>query len=222
MQNPRQLAVEALLAAERGGYSNLILVRFLKSCILSKEDEAFLTALFYGTAERLTTLETVLNRYASLPAAKMKPEIRAVLLTALYQILFMDKVPDAAAVNEAVQLTKQGKHRQLGGFVNGVLRSVVRDRVRLQQELQQTADLAFKYACAPSLAAELEKQYSRPEAEAFLADSLHAPPVFVRKNTLLEQISANPGNYKATDLADCYILSDARHRFSKWPVPCGR
>lgn len=211
MQNPRRLAVEALLASQRGGYSNLILDGFLKSGSLSNADEAFLTALFYGTIERLITLENLLNRYSTVPVSKMKPELRAILLTAIYQILFMDKVPNSAAVNEAVLLTKQGKYRQLSGFVNGVLRSVARDCLIIQQELQQTTDLSLKYSCAPSFAAELENQYSRSVAEEFLANSLEAPPVFVRKNTLIELPFSDFDNYKSTDLADCYILSDA-HR----------
>lgn len=210
MRNPRQLAVEALLAAERGGYSNLVLDRMLQSASLSRADEAFFTALFYGTVERLPTLETILNRYASLPAAKMKPEIRAALYTALYQILFLDKVPASAAVNEAVQLVKSGRHKQLGGFVNAVLRATVRDREQLSAELQQTEDLSFKYACSPSLAAELSSQYGRAAAEAFLADAFHQPPVFIRKNTLLAQDFAQPENYRPTDLPQCYTVLDAQ------------
>ncbi|MBQ7288252.1 MAG: 16S rRNA (cytosine(967)-C(5))-methyltransferase RsmB [Clostridia bacterium] len=209
-QNPRQLAVEALIIAEQGGYSNLVLDRLLKSNPLSAANEAFFTAIFYGTIERKRTLETILGRYVKLPIQKMKPEIRSVLLMSLYQILFADKVPDSAAVNEGVQLAKIGKYRQLGGFVNAVLRAVVRDKSHLISELQTTQNLAFKFSCAPSFVRELVEQYGRTQAEAFLSSSLNSPPVYIRKNTIIEQPLSSTLNCEPTELADCYILSDAK------------
>lgn len=209
MANPRQLAVNALIAAERGGYSNLLLDQMLKTHALTSIDEAFLSKLFYGTIERIFTIHRIVDRYASVSVLKMKPEIRAILSVSVYQILFLDKVPDAAAVHEAVNLVKSGKYRQLSGFVNAVLRAVIRDRAQLQHDFETTDNLSFKYSCAASFACELEKQYGRQQAEAFLAASYNKPPVFVRWNTTVENTSADPLLFQPTDLMDCYVLLDA-------------
>ena len=148
--NPRKLAVAALITAENGGYSNIVLDQLLKGNNLTSENEAFLSALFYGTIERLISIYKIVDRYSSHPVKKLKPEIRAILSVSIYQILFMDKVPESAAVNEGVKIVRSGKHKALSGFVNAVLRAVARDKDLLLEELQTTDDLSFKYSSSPS------------------------------------------------------------------------
>ncbi len=205
--NPRKLAVEALVSAENGGYSNLVLDKTLKSNSLTPEDEAFFSALFYGTIERLLTIHTILGRYCSHPVKKLKPEIRAILSSAGYQLLFMDKIPQSAAVNEAVKLVRAGKYKQLSGFVNAVLRSITRDKTKLAEELQTTDDLSFKYSAASSFVNELVNEYGREQAEEFLASAFSKPPVFARRNTLLQE-AVDDENYLSTDVENCFVVKN--------------
>lgn len=206
--NPRKLAVSALIAAENGGYTNLVLDRVIKSNELTPEDEALLSALFYGTVERLLTIYIIIGRYSSHPVKKLKAEIRAILAVSVYQLIFLDKIPASAAVNEAVKLTNSGKYKQLSGFVNAVLRAIARNKEALQQELETSKDLTFKYSVSQSFAKELIEQYGREEAEAFLAASLSKPPVFVRYNTILKGTASDEHNYQSTDLENCFLIKD--------------
>ena len=88
-------------------------------------EKAFLKRLTEGTLESLLTLDYVINAYSKTPTNKMKPLIRSLLRLSVYQILYMDTVPDSAACNEAVRLAKKKGFERLSGFVNGVLGSAV-------------------------------------------------------------------------------------------------
>jgi 16S rRNA (cytosine967-C5)-methyltransferase len=124
----RALALDILIAVnEEGQYSHLILRDVLgKYQYLGKQDRAFLTRLVEGTIERQITLDHVINAFSKTKTRKMKPLIRNLLRMSVYQIMYMDSVPDSAACNEAVKLARKRGFSGLSGFVNGVLRSVAR------------------------------------------------------------------------------------------------
>ena len=117
---------------EKGAYSHVILRQALdKYQFLDKTERAFITRTTDGTLEHLLSIDAILNRYAKTKVEKMKPFIRTVLRMSVYQILFMDRVPDSAVCNEAVKLAVKRKFVGLKGFVNGVLRSVSREKEQL-------------------------------------------------------------------------------------------
>lgn len=126
--NTRALALEMLLAInEEGQYSHLVVRDVLeKYQYLSKQERAFLTRLTEGTIERQITLDYVIDAFSSTKIKKMKPLIRNLLRMSVYQVMYMDGVPDSAVCNEAVKLAKKRGFAGLTGFVNGVLRSVIR------------------------------------------------------------------------------------------------
>lgn len=126
--NTRELALDMLLAIDRDGqYSHLVLRDVLdKYQYLSKQDRAFLTRLTEGTIERMLTLDYVINQFSKTKVKKMKPLIRELMRLSVYQIMYMDGVPDPAVCNEAVKLARKRGFSGLSGFVNGVLRSVTR------------------------------------------------------------------------------------------------
>ena len=126
--NTRALTLQMLTAInEEGQYSHLVLRDVLdKYQYLSKTERAFLTRLTEGTVEKQITLDYVINSFSKTPVSKMKPLIRNLLRMGVYQIMYMDGVPDSAAINEAVKLAKKRGFSGLSGFVNGVLRSVAR------------------------------------------------------------------------------------------------
>ena len=120
----RDIAVEAL--RDRAGNVSAHLRRLASRGDIPQADRALATELALGTARRRPTLQAVLNAYLARANRPLQPAVHTVLLVALYQVLFLDRVPDFAAVSEAVsQARRLGSSRQ-AGFVNGVLRAVLR------------------------------------------------------------------------------------------------
>lgn len=128
MDNARSIALDAIMEAEgaNGGYGNLITSVLNKYDYLDRRDKAFIKLLFEGTIERRITLDFILDRKSSVKTAKMKPVIRNILRMGVYQILFTD-APGYAVVKESVNLAGKRGFKGLGGFVNGVLRGILRD-----------------------------------------------------------------------------------------------
>lgn len=127
-KNTRGLALEILYAVnEEGQYSHLLLHQVLeKYQYLDKRERAFLTRLTEGTLERQITLDYIIDYFSRTKIKNMKPLIRNLMRLSVYQMMYMDSVPDSAACNEAVKLARKHGFSGLSGFVNGVLRSVAR------------------------------------------------------------------------------------------------
>ena len=130
MKNTRETAFQVIYKVlEEDEHSHVVLRQaLLQEKDAEKRDRAFVTRLVEGTLERLLTLDYVLNQISKTPVKKMKPVIRTVLRMSVYQMLFMDSVPDSAVCNEAVKLVKAKGLQGLSGFVNGVLRNVARSK----------------------------------------------------------------------------------------------
>ena len=128
--NVREIVLDILLEiTERGRYSHVVLSQALsKYQYLEKQDRAFITRVTEGTLEYLIQIDYVIGRYSSVKVAKMKPVIRGILRMSVYQILYMDRIPDSAVCNEAVKLAQKRHFQGLKGFVNGVLRTVSRQK----------------------------------------------------------------------------------------------
>ena len=121
----RKLAVDCLVKVEQSGFSNLVLSSMLDSHSLNAQDKAFASKLFYGTVERKITLDYILQKHLSKPLKKLDKEVRAIMESGLYQILYMESVPDYAAINQAVGLCPAFKKTSAKGLVNAVLRKCV-------------------------------------------------------------------------------------------------
>lgn len=137
--NSRELTLDILMEIlEKGGYSHVVLRQALgKYQYLSKQERAFITRVTEGTLEYLIQIDWILNQYSRTKVSKMKPVIRTLLRMSVYQILYMDRIPDSAACNEAVKLAVKRRFSGLKGFVNGVLRSVAREKEALLQGLSE-------------------------------------------------------------------------------------
>lgn len=122
----REIAAEILTEIlEKGQYTHLALFQALsKYQYLEKSDRSFLKRIVDGTVEYKIQIDYIINAYSKTKVHKMKPFIRTLLRMSVYQIYYMDRVPDSAACNEAVRLAKKRGFSGLSGFVNGVLRSV--------------------------------------------------------------------------------------------------
>lgn len=169
-----------LLAIDRDGqYSHLVLRDVLdKYQYLSKQERAFLTRLTEGTIERMLTLDYVIDQFSKTKVKKMKPLIRELMRLSVYQIMYMDGVPDAAVCNEAVKLARKRGFSGLSGFVNGVLRSVARGwkDVTFQNE-------SVRYSVPEWIIDGWNADYGRDVTEKMLEAFMQPAKITVRTNT---------------------------------------
>ena len=182
MKSSRQVAAEALLRVERGGYSQLTLDAALTKARLSVRDAAFCTALFYGVLERRLTLDHCIAAYARHP---LSDTVAQILRLSFYQLLYLGSVPRHAAVDEGVNLTRAMGQARASGMVNGILRSFLRDGCRLPHvEGDATAHLMIEYSCGEAVVRRLLETYGEESAREILAASIGRPPLYIRVNPL--------------------------------------
>ena len=122
IKSPRALTLSTLLEVEKGKYGNIAVDTVLKRTDMSEPDRHLYTALVYGVTERKTTLEFLLGKFSSRPLDQLDSTVRLALCMGLYQLIYLDRVPDHAALDETVSLVP----RKVSGFVNAVLRSYLR------------------------------------------------------------------------------------------------
>ena len=178
---PRALAAKALIRVERGGYANLVLAGLLRESGLSARDRAFASRLTYGTLERLRTLDARLTPFLKKPIRRIDPEVRTALRLGLYQMLYMDAVPDAAAVSESVKLTRSLGKSSAAGMVNAVLRRAAGEWH--PGFADETERLGVRYSVSDPVAKLLLDSWGA-RAEQILAASFETPPMTIRVNTL--------------------------------------
>ncbi len=184
MENPRKLAVKALIKINtENAYSNLTVNSLFSENELSSQDKAFATALVYGVLDRKITLDYVLSRFIKTPLKKVAPFTKEVLRVALYQIMFMDKIPNSAAVDEAVKLIKKSKESRNSGFVNAVLRNALREE-RLLPNGDSIDDLSVIYSCPKEIINSFINDYGIDNTKSLLKESLNPSKLTVRVNTL--------------------------------------
>lgn len=130
----RELALDMLMEIlEKGSFCHIVERQALsKYQYLPKQERALATRLTEGVIERLFSIDYVINQVSKTRTEKMKPVIRNILRIGVYQLLYMDRIPDSAACNEAVKLAVKRRFSGLKGFVNGVLRSVARKKENLE------------------------------------------------------------------------------------------
>ena len=180
----RALALDLLLRTEAAGqYANIALDSALSRSELSGADRALCTALFYSVIEHRITLDHVIDTRTSIPPSSIEARVRMILRMALSQLLYFDRIPDHAAVAEAVELTP----RRSKGFVNAILRGFLRDGKALR--LPDAADdpvryLSVSYSVPEALAEAFCKQWGIERAERVLQAFSRTPEVTVHVNTL--------------------------------------
>ena len=184
MKSARQTAFEILNKIQRdNSYSNLALDHALDKADTDNKDKKFVSALVYGVTERRITLDYNLSLYLSQPVKKLKPEVLTALRLGAYQILFMDKIPVSAAVNESVKLAKKNGAAFASGLVNAVLRKII------SNGLKTDGSMSVNYSAPERLCDMWCKSYGRENAEKLLEASFGAVDTVLRVNT--EKIDAD-------------------------------
>ncbi|MEK3982257.1 16S rRNA (cytosine(967)-C(5))-methyltransferase RsmB [Paenibacillus sp. FSL K6-3166] len=184
----RDIALDILVKVEQqGAYSNLLLNSSLQKSALSREDAGLVTELVYGTISRMNTLDYVLEEFVSKGTAKLQPWVRNLLRLSLYQIMYLDRIPSHAAVNEAVNIAKKKGHQGISGMVNGVLRSVLRagDLPVIPDGLSPAKRISIQYSHPIWLVKRWITEYGVDAAEAICAANNEPPAVSVRVNTTM-------------------------------------
>jgi 16S rRNA (cytosine967-C5)-methyltransferase len=186
-ENTREIVLDMLLAILEGNsYSHTVLNSTLKKYqYFDKQERAFMTRLCNGCVKRYLTLDYQINQVATLPVNKMKPLIRNLLRLSVYQIMYMNNIPDAAVCNEAVKLAKKRGFSKLSGFVNGVLRTLIRNRITFEIPVkeQDKADYLKVRTSTPHwLVEKLLGQYNFDLTERMLTASLKEKTTTIRCN----------------------------------------
>ena len=132
--NDRELVLETLLLiTKEGEYSHIALKNVLDQYqYLDKKERAFITRVVNGTLERMIEIDYIINQFSKVKVNKMKPVIRTILRSSVYQLKYMNSVPDSAVCNEAVKLSVRKGFSNLKGFVNGVLRTISRNLSKVE------------------------------------------------------------------------------------------
>lgn len=186
----RALVLEILLEVEKGEKSHIILRQVLeKYQYLSKQERAFLTRVTEGTIERKIELDYIINQFSKVKTNKMKPVIRNILRLSVYQMKYMDQVPDSAACNEAVKLALKKGFGSLRGFVNGVLRNISRnlEQVVYPEENNLLQHLSVKYSMPEWIVNLWLSDYGKEKTVEILKGFYLEKPTTIRVNE--DQIS---------------------------------
>jgi 16S rRNA (cytosine967-C5)-methyltransferase len=185
--NARETALSILEKwEERQAYSNLLLNQVLQASPLNEKDKRLVTELVYGTIQRKNTLDWILNQLVKKGVGSLELWVRQLLRLGIYQLLYLDKIPERAAIYETVQISKKRGHRGISGLVNGVLRSFLRNRRRLtpKKNPQTLAEKAVSYSHPGWMIERMEQAYGEEETKAALLSNHHPPRVSVRVNRL--------------------------------------
>ncbi len=213
MEDARKIAARVLEKCEAAnGYSNITLDTAIKRSELSDTDRAFLTALVYGVLEKRNYLDAAIDSLCERAPSEISLEVRIALRLGIYQMVFMDRVPDHAAVNESVSLVS----RRARGFVNALLREFVRRKKEIplpSRETEPQSYLSVKYSFSESIAARFLDAFGMERTEALFSAFSKEPLLSLRVNTLrisreelLSQLTARGVRAEATPESKVGIL----------------
>ena len=186
MTDPRYLAVKLLDKTFRSGsYSNIQLKAGLDSSDLDDRGKRLCSAVYYGVIQTKISLDYVIGRLSKRPIEKMDSIVVNILRAGIYQLAYMDLVPDNAAVNESVKLAKKFGKTSAAGMVNAVLRNFIRQEKKIYEgNVDNVKAMSIVYSCPEGLVKSLTNDYGKEFAFHFLAHSLERPAVCLRRNQL--------------------------------------
>ena len=187
MGSAREAAMLTLAACERqGAWSDRYLKRILREQKLDRRDAALATQLCYGVVQNKLLLDWHLARFCKSKLTSLDIKVLCNLRIAAYQLLFLDKIPPSAAVNEAVELTKRHcRNPRAAGMVNGILRAMLREEQMPEPDGSDKAKyLSLKYSHPLFLVEEFLAILGPEGAEALLAEDNRQPPTTIQHNPL--------------------------------------
>lgn len=199
MKNSRLTAFDIIYdILKNGAYSNIAVENGLTE--VEAKDKAFVSRLVYGVTERKITLDYFIDEFLN---SKTKPKVRILLYLGAYQILFMDKVPDAVAVYETVELADLIGLSYYKKLINAVLHKIIDNK----DELENTEDLSIKFSCPSHLINMWKKMYGEEKTLSILKVVNNRPPVFAIPNRKF--VDEGELQYEFLDAGiDCEVYND--------------
>lgn len=186
--NSRELIATMLMSISREEEYSHILIRNVldKYDYLDTKEKAFIKCVTEGCVERRIELDYIIDSFSKTPVRKMKPFIRELMRMSTYQIIFLDKVPDSAAINEAVKLAKKKGFTGLTGFVNGVLRNISRDGKNVKYPAKDTKENRSVVFSMPEwIIDEFDSYIGKEKADKVFEAFLETRPVIARVSSRL-------------------------------------
>lgn len=206
MADARSSAFKALSKIEKdSSYSNLILSELPEEHTLSEKDRVLAHCIVKTVLERKITVDFNLSKYLSQPLKKLKPQVLTILRMGASQLLFMDKIPPSAAINESVKLAKKNGCAFASGLVNAVLRKVSTNGLVLPDENDENY-LSVKYSFPQYLCKKFVNYYGKKIAEDIMNASLGSGNLYIRKNTLKNE--ALSCDATETQFENCFVLKN--------------
>ena len=211
----RELALQALIRFRRdGAWPDLYLKKEGEK--LPAAEMALASVLTYGVLEQRLLLDFYLQSYSKMPLKKVMPQVLDAMRLAAYQLVFLQRIPASAAINETIKMVKKHANPRAASFANGVLRSLSRNTEALPDPAfdSEIETLSVRYSHPQWLVARLCKQIGAAECERFLHENNQQPPVVLRVNTLKTTtdalMSLLPGTRKHPYLPDALVCESVR------------
>lgn len=182
--NARKVVLEILNDVEQGAFSNKLIQSLQEREDLDARDKGFISKIVYGVVENKLYLDYVIRKFSSVRLKKIDPEILNVLRMTAYQIIYLDKVPNAAAVDEGVKLAKKINFRHKG-FVNALLRSLIKGYDAVELPSDGVERLSVKYSHPKWMVERFIHIHGYEFTEDLLSANNEEPDLVLRVNTLL-------------------------------------
>lgn len=217
----REIALKALYKIEKeDAYSNITLNQVLKeNKNIDERDVGLISELVYGTITWKLTLDEIIKKYSNIKLKKISVWILNILRMGIYQIIFLDKIPKSAAVNESVNLAKRYGHKSSSNFVNAILRKVSVNDYKELEEIKDDKERISKTTSMPMwIIEELLKQKDIKEVEEICKNSNLKPNTTIRinklktnKKELEEKLGKRKIKYLEGSLEDFFVLKKVKN-----------
>ncbi|HEY0826508.1 MAG TPA: 16S rRNA (cytosine(967)-C(5))-methyltransferase RsmB, partial [Bacilli bacterium] len=181
----RQVALDILTKVEQEqAYSNILLNQMLIKHQISRADAGLVTEIVYGTIQRLNTIDYFLNPFLTKGLGKLEPWVRCLLRMSFYQMHYLERIPEHAIVNEAVNIAKDKGHQGISGMVNGVLRNILRQKEQfaIPDNLSLVERLSLVHSHPKWMVKKWIEQYGETVAEQICKSNNQPPHVSIRVN----------------------------------------
>lgn len=211
--SPREIAIKLLINInENNAYSNIELNQYMNKD-MDQRDENLIRELVYGVLENKLYIDYIVSKASKVKLKKIHPNILEILRIGIYQICFMDKIPERAAVNESVNLAKKYGHKGTIGYVNGVLRSISRDKEKYMNidNMDNINYISIKYSHPKYLVRRWMEEFGLEFTEELCKENNKRPFLNIRVNTL--KINKN-------DLQDVLLKQGIATREGKYADDC--
>ncbi|MGD9677860.1 MAG: 16S rRNA (cytosine(967)-C(5))-methyltransferase RsmB [Vulcanibacillus sp.] len=187
IETSRELALEVLTKVDKEkAYSNIQLNQSLQNANLSRLDINLATEIIYGTIQRLNTIDWVIQKYLKNDIKELELWVKNLLRLSVYQIIYLDRIPSHAIVNEAVEIAKKNGHKGIASMVNGVLRNIIRTetKIKIPEILKDYEKITIEHSHPEWIVKKFINEYGLCETEEICRENNKAPFNSIRVNTL--------------------------------------